>query len=249
MVNTRRTIHTLIVIVVFFFMLSVMLSVASGIGVQEAFIDNALDSLQVNYSLAQFSSASNPPFLLATLLDATIFPILTVILATVFFDFINNININERLILTKIKKLKNHVIVVPYNSFAKSVMSELKGAGMKYVTIASSKKDLMQLYKSNELVLEGDLRSVETFNIAGLNKARCVVACGKDDIQNALISITAKAADPDMIIITRLNDDENLDKLEKAGAYKTVFMESTAGKDMGEEIAKRLLSKRMLKNN
>ena len=44
----------------------------------------------------------------------------------------------------------------------------------------------------------GDLRSIETFEIAGIDRARCVVACGKDDIQNALVSITAKTANPDI---------------------------------------------------
>ncbi len=249
MVNERRAQHTLILIVLVLFFSSLIISVSTGISPRVALIDNIFDSLQVNYNLIQFSSVTSPLFLVSRLLNAAVFPLLTVILATWFFDFINNINFRERLVLSKVNKLKDHVIVVPYNGFARVLLQELKNSGLKSVTIAENKKEMIQLYKENELAIEGDLKSMETFDIAGVDRARCIVACGKEDIQNALISITAKAAYPDVNIIVRINKEENLDRLEKAGAYKTILSESTAGKDVGEEIVKRLLSKRGMKSD
>jgi voltage-gated potassium channel len=249
MVNLKRAQYTLIFIVVVFYVASIMISIFAGIGPKLAFIDNTLDSLQVNYSLLQFASASNPLILFSKLLDAVIFPILTVVLAAWFFDFINNINLRERLMLSKVNKLEGHVIVVPYNSFAKSVLEELKSAGIKAVTITQNKREMIGLYKEGELAIDGDLRSVETFDIARINKAKYVIACGKDDIENAMISITAKTANPYVQIISRVNKEENLTRLESAGAHKTVLTDSTAGADMGNEIVKRLISKKSFKNN
>jgi voltage-gated potassium channel Kch len=249
MVNTKRTQYTFILIALVLFFSSTIMSVISGISLQNALIDTLLDSLQASYNVIQFSAVTNPLFLIAKLLDAAIFPILTVILATWFFNFINNVNLRERLVLSKVNKLKDHVIVVPYNSFTKSLQQELKVAGIKTVTIVENKRELLQLYKDNELAIDGDLRSLETFSIARISKAMCVVACSKDDVQNAMISITAKTANPDTKIIVRANKEENLDRLERAGAYKTILVEGTVGKEVGEEIAKRLLTKVNLKNN
>jgi voltage-gated potassium channel Kch len=248
MVNLKRTRYTLILIVLILFVVSFILSVAAGINPETALVENSLDSLQVTYYFVNFSAASNPLFLISKILNSTIFPILTVLLASWFFDFISNFNLKERLVLSKIDKLHDHVIIVPYNSFAKVMAEDLKGIGIKSVTIAQNKKEVKQLYKENELAVEGDLRSVEIFELVKVNKARCVVACSKDDMQNALITITAKSAYPDVEVLVKANKEENLDRLDKAGALKTVLAETTAGIDVGKEIVKRLVSKRRLKN-
>jgi len=247
MTNLKRTQYTVILIIILLFIMSVLISIFAGIAPQIALIDSALDSLQVSYPFVQFSLASNPLILVSKLLDAVIFPLLTVLLAAWFFDFINNLNLRERMVLSKVNKLKGHVIVVPYNGFAKSVIQELENAGLEAVTIAENKKELLQLYKEDQLAIDGDIRSVETFDSAGIERAKCVVACGKDDVQNALISITAKAANSDIKIICRANKEENLERLEKAGVQTVIMAESTAGQDVGDELARRLLSKSELK--
>ncbi len=248
MVSIKRTQHTLIIIAIALFILSVVLTVASGISLQIALIDNALDSLQVSYVLIPLSAASNPLILTSKLLDSAIFPMITVILAAWFFDFISNINLRERIVLSKINRLKGHVIIAPYNSFAKALQQELRNSGIKPVTIVENKRELLHLYREGELAIQGDIRSAETFDIAGINRARCVVACSRDDIQNALVTITAKAVNQSIDIIVKANDEQNLDRLERAGVYKTILVESTAGQNIGDEMVKRLLSKRGFKN-
>lgn len=243
MVNLKRTHYGMILLVITLFVASVAISVYAGIGLRVAFLDSALDSLQVSYNLIVFSYASNPLVLVAKLLDALIFPILTVLLATWFFEFINNINLRERLVLSKINKLEDHVIVAPYNNLGRAILSELKKSGIKSVVIVQSKKELFQLYRENELAIRGDLRDLQTFEIARVGKARGVVACGKDDIENALIAITAKTANPSAKIISRANKEENIKGLQSAGAYRILIPERSAGEEMGKEISKRVLSK------
>jgi len=246
MVNLRRTQYTFLSIILVLYILAVIMTVAAGISLQISLIDNAMNALQVNYGFIQFASASNPYVLASRLLDAPILPLITVVFAAWFFDFINNMNIRERLVLSKIRKLNGHVIVVPYDGFAKAVLHELRESGLKAVTIVNSKRELAQLYRENELAVHGDLRSIETFDIAGIDKARCVIACSKDDVQNALICITAKAANGGIKIISRAGKEEDVDKLEKAGAYKIVLSDSAAGKNVGEEVSKYVLKKRMV---
>lgn len=248
MVNMKRTQYTLMLIVITLFIASLILSIAAGVGIGTALIENSLDSLQVSYYFVNFGEASNIFFFMSKLLDASIFPLLTVLLASWFFDFINNFNFKERIILSRIRKLKGHVIVVPYNGFAKALLSRLKEQGIKSVTITQNRRELKQLYKEDHMAINGDLRSVDTFEFAGIGKSLCVIACSKDDMQNALISITAKTANPDINVIVRANKEDDLYRLEKAGAYKTILAETTAGIDIGNEIVNRLIPKRSIKS-
>ena len=242
MANINRTQHAIIALLILLFLASVIITIAAGQPLGVAVIDNSLDALQIDYNLIQFSSASNPYILVSKLIDAAILPLLTVVFATWFFDFINNISLRERFVLSKVRKLENHVVIVPYNSFAKSLMDEFKSNGIRFVVIAENKKDLLQLYRENELAIGGDIRSIETFETAGISKAKCVVTCSKDDIQNALASITARAANPGINIISKANKEENSDRLERAGSGHIILAEYTAGEDIGNTISKRIIS-------
>ncbi len=244
MANLKRTRYTLIGIVVVLFLVSIVLAVYAGINPQIAIIDSLLDSLQISYNLIPLAAASKPLIFASKLLDAAIFPILTVILAAWLFDFINSINLKERAVLSKLKGIKDHVIVVPSNSFARCLLQEFKNSGIKVVAIAENRREMRQLHNENEFAIAGDIKSMETFEIAGINRAKCLVTCSKDDVQNALIAITAKTANPHIKIIARADIEENAIKLIRAGAHKVIVPGKTAGLDMGNEIIKHLFAKK-----
>jgi voltage-gated potassium channel len=103
---------------------------------------------------------------------------------------------------------------------------------------------MRQTHNENEFAIAGDIKSMDVFEIAGIKRARCLVACSKDDIQNALIAITAKTANPHIKIIVRAENEENVVKLMRAGAHKVIVPGKTAGVDMGNEIVKRVFEKR-----
>ncbi|MGD0728808.1 MAG: NAD(P)-binding protein [Candidatus Micrarchaeaceae archaeon] len=247
MANLKRTQYTMILIILVLFIASIIITIIAGVSPSVSVVDAALDALEVNYNLIQLSIASNPLILAAKILDAMVFPVLTVLLAAWFFDFINHVNIKEKIEISRIQKLEGHVILVPYNNFCKAILKELKNSGIKTVTIVENKKELMQLYRNGELAIHGDVRSIETFEIARISKARAIIACSKDDVQNALIAITAKTANPHIKIISRANEEENVKGLMSAGAYKTFIPEDSAGEEIGKEISRRVLTKRTMK--
>ncbi len=247
MANLKSAQYIMIGIIVVLFVASVLLTIYAGISPGRALLDSTLDALDVSYVLIPFAIASNPPIFLAKTLDAGIFPLLAVILAAWFFDFINGINFKERMVLSRLKKMNDHVIVVPSNSFARSLLKELKSSSIDCVAIAENKREMRQIHNENEFAIAGDIRSMETFEIAGIKRARCLVACSKDDIQNALIAITAKTANPHIKIVVRADKDENRVKLMRAGAHKVIVPGKEAGIDMGNEIVRRIFEKRGLK--
>ncbi len=247
MANLKSAQYIMVGIIVVLFAASVMLTVGAGINLVRALLDSALDALDVSYVLIPFAMAANPLIFIAKILDAGIFPILAVLLAAWFFDFINGINFKERMVLSKLKRMKGHVIVVPSNGFARALLKELKGSSIEAVAIAENRREMRQVHNEGLFAIAGDIKSMDTFEIAGIKRARCLVACSKDDIQNALIAITAKTANPRINIIARADLEENRVKLMSAGAHVVIVPGKTAGVDIGNEIVKRVLEKKAYK--
>lgn len=231
----------MIVIIVALFLASVILTVLAGIDPQIALLENLFASLEIFYNLIPYSATTNPLILATNFIHTIVFALLAFTLASWFFDFISNISIRERVALSVAKKLQRHVIVVPFNQFAGDVIKELKRSGIKTVTIAESRKELVHIYRLNELGIPGNIKEMEVFEAAGIKRARYIVACSDDDMQNALIAITAKAANPNIEIIARVSDENDIPKLDIAGAKRMIMPEITAGQMIGEELAKRSL--------
>lgn len=243
MARVSKAWFNLVYLAAILFVVSVALTAASGTGPLTALLVNLLGSLQVYYGIITVQNPlANPLLLVANLLDTVIFAMLTVIFAAWFYEFISNINLKERGVLGRLKSLESHIIVVPYNSFSNTLLKEFRDAKIKAVTIATSRRELLPLYRQNELAIAGDIKQFETFETAGIAKAKYVIACSEDDLQNALIAITAKTANPRIKVISRVTKEEDIPKLDMAGAYKMILPEVTAGEKIGEEILKRILS-------
>ena len=67
-----------------------------------------------------------------------------------------------------------------------------------------------------------------------------MIACSEDDTENALIVITAKAANRGIKVVARVESEDDIAKLDKAGAYRTVMPEATAGAEIGGILVKKL---------
>ncbi|MDE1868460.1 MAG: NAD-binding protein [Candidatus Micrarchaeota archaeon] len=242
MANVSRAWFNLVYLVLILFALSVALTWASGTDLFAALLINLLGSLQVYYGIVTIQHPLTDPLLLvANLIDTVIFAMLTVILAAWFYEFISGFSIRGRGVRGRLKSMHEHIIVVPYNPFAATLLKEFKGSGIKAVTIATNRRELLPLYKLNELAISGDIKESGTFEAAGISKAKYVIACSDDDLQNALITITAKTANPKVRIITRVTKEDDIPKLDMAGAYKMILPEVTAGEKIGEEILKRII--------
>lgn len=230
----------LLLISAFLFSISYVLLLASGVEPALGLSWNVLSSLDINFDLLPASVANTPFIFTASLIDAFVFAIAAVALAAMFLDIIKRVDLRKRYVLSKVKRIKGHVILAPYNQFSENLYKELREVGIRCVFLTDNEMDAQRLYRRNDLVLIGDPRSVEVFSIANIHSAKYVIACSNDDLQNALIIVTAKSASAKTKIISRVTSMENIPKLGTAGAYRMVLAEVTAGQEMGEEIVRRI---------
>ncbi|MCL5430640.1 MAG: NAD-binding protein [Candidatus Marsarchaeota archaeon] len=237
----RKITSTLIVLAlmaVALFTVSFAFLLMAGVPVLDALVWNILSSLDVGFNLFSPLMADNPFIFSASLIDAFVFAITAVVLAAIFSDLIRQFNIRRRFVMSKVRRIKNHVIIVPYNSFTKSINKEIKKLGEKTVIVVDNEDDAAKLYRQGELVIVGSTKSIEVFELAGIGRAKYVIAGSDDDVENALISVTAKSANARAKIVARAKHIDSLPKLTSAGAFRMLMPEMAAGTEIGEEIVK-----------
>ena len=237
----KNTQYIILSVAVALFLISVSLTVLAGVAPGIAIIWNVLSSLYIYYDLIPANLAANSPFILmSSLLDAFVFALFTVFLATWFIDLLRSINIREYVAVSRARKMVGHAIVVPYNSFSKALVEELSNSGLKAVVIAESDSQAAHLRGRSILAVVGDTNDKAVFLTAGIARASYVIACDDEDVRNAMIAITAKDVNSKIKVISRVAREDNMQKLGRAGAYKIVLPGVTAGMSIGDEIVKRL---------
>ncbi len=240
MADMKKAKRRLMMVVVVLYVLSIVIAIAAGGGVVASIIDYTLGAFQIDFSMMGFVAASNPLILLSKFLNASIFPILTAVLAAGFFDFIGSINMRERIAMARIRRLRNHVVVAPYNNFSRTLLAELRKANKPTVVITENRRDLNRIYREGELAMYGDIRLLSTFRTANIGSAECMVACSDNDVQNALISITARSANPHIKVFGKANRRENSAGLRKAGISNALTIEDTAGEEIAEIVSRKV---------
>ena len=236
--HAQRKIYLLPTISILLFASSVLLLVYENVQFEYAFIWMLLSSLDINFDILPKNIVDTPITFFTDLVGAFIFALIAVFLGAVFFNIINSIDFNERKILSKIKKLKGHVIIAPLNNFAETLQKELKENGVESVIIGENGKEVDALRKKGYLALTGNPKLKEIYEIANIKEARYVISCSENDLDNVIIVVSAKAAKERIKIISRVTTLEDIAKLGSAGAYRMIMPEITTGSDIGEEILK-----------
>ncbi len=85
----------------------------------------------------------------------------------------------------------------------------------------------------------GDATEDETLERAGITSARGLVAALSHDKDNLFTTLAARALNPALRIVARVDDEaNNREKLEKAGANKVISTEAIGGMRMASEMVR-----------
>lgn len=224
-----------------FFAVAVALTVIGGVGFADALVWNTLGSLSIVFYTLPEQSAGNIFVLVANLLDVFVFALITVLLASVFYDALRGSGMHERRVLKRIRALRGHTIIAPYNAFAQTLVDRFKGSEARCVVITRDQKSAARLNREGVLAIAGNPDSTEMLDAAGIANAKYVVACSDKDLENTLISIAAKATNSGVRIISKLAAQENMPKLSRAGTYKLVMPELAAGAALADAVLKKIV--------
>jgi len=128
-----------------------------------------------------------------------------------------------------IRQLRDHTIICGFGRVGRSVAAEFALADAQYVVIDVNPTSLAAATEVGALVIHGDGTEDADLEAAGLAGARALVASADSDVKNLYITLSARAARPDLFIVARASDESSARKLALAGADRVVQPYSSAG--------------------
>jgi voltage-gated potassium channel len=130
--------------------------------------------------------------------------------------------------------LRGHYILCGYGRVGSTVARELVHAGQELVVIDILPESLERARRDGHLVVQGDATSDDTLMLAGIERARGLVATIDSDANNVYVTLSARAINPGLFIVGRANAEGSDAKLTQAGANRVVSPYTMAGRRIAE---------------
>jgi voltage-gated potassium channel len=137
-----------------------------------------------------------------------------------------------------IESLRDHFIICGFGRVGRRVAEEFEHAGAPFVVLDYSDAAIEAAHEAGVIFLEGNGTDDDDLARAGLERARGLVAASDDDADNLYITLSARAAKPDLLIVARASTDDALKKLKLAGADRVVQPYLAAGRVMANLVLK-----------
>jgi voltage-gated potassium channel len=134
------------------------------------------------------------------------------------------------------ERLKDHYIICGYGRVGRRVAAEFREEGVPYVVLDFSPDAIEAAREANVPFVDGSGTEDEDLREAGLDRATGLVASSDSDADNLYITLSARAARPNLLIVARASDADAAKKLKLAGADRVVQPYSTAGKEMAKLV-------------
>jgi voltage-gated potassium channel len=144
--------------------------------------------------------------------------------------------IAERRRRRTIERLSDHYIICGYGRVGRRIAAEFRDEGVPFVVLDFSADALQAARDANDLYVEGTGTEDEDLREAGLDHATGLVASSDSDADNLYITLSARDARPELLIVARASDQDAAKKLLLAGADRVVQPYSTAGKEMAKLV-------------
>ena len=130
----------------------------------------------------------------------------------------------------EIDKLSNHIILCGAGRIGREIAEEFYQTLTPFVIIETSEDKLKLLpYLAETPHLIGDATHDEVLEKAGVARARGLVAALPEDQANVFLVLGVRALNSKLRIISRLSEDQNRQKLLRAGADEVVHTEAIGG--------------------
>ncbi len=133
---------------------------------------------------------------------------------------------------TQISNLKGHFILCGFGRVGEEVAHEFVSRGAAFIVVDNNPEAIERAQQRGYLLLVGDATSDEILREAGVERAACLLAAADSDANNTFITLTAKALNPGILVVSRAAHPESLPRMQRAGADRVFSPYVTAGRQM-----------------
>ena len=128
----------------------------------------------------------------------------------------------RRRMAKRIKNLEDHVVLAGFGRVGSTAWKQLVAGGEEVVVIEIRPAAAAVARQLGAMVIEGDATLDSVLGAAGIERAATVVSAVAKDSDNLVITLSAKARNPDILVVARVVEPENERKLYMAGADRVV---------------------------
>ena len=146
--------------------------------------------------------------------------------------------VGERRRRRAIERMRDHTIICGFGRVGRRIGAEFVASGQPFVVIDHNPDSLATAAELGAAAVDGDGTEDPDLERAGLSRARALVASADSDEINLFITLSARAARPDIFIVARASDDSAARKIRLAGADRVVQPYSSAGLQMANLVLK-----------
>jgi len=138
----------------------------------------------------------------------------------------------------KLEKVRDHFIICGYGQVGRTVVDQLNRLKIPFVLIETNDGLYHQLLKEGIPVVHGDSKRHDTLQTAGIARARGICIVIDNDADNLYITVTAKAMNSKLRIITRAGQQRYAQAMRNSGADEVIIPEYEGGMMVGRMIEK-----------
>ncbi len=137
-----------------------------------------------------------------------------------------------------ISHLHDHFVVCGFGRVGRSASYELQRANVPFLVVDRSEQRVVRASEAGMLAVVADATNDDDLRKAGVLQARGLIAALPSDAENLFIILSAKTLNNNLIVVTRASEEQNEEKLRRAGA-ETVFAPYTiAGRRLADSLLK-----------
>lgn len=132
-------------------------------------------------------------------------------------------------------EISGHVVLCSWDSIAPGLAEELAALGIPWVLIEPETARAAQLHGEGVSVLAGEVDSADTYQMAGVSRARAVLA-NCDEVTNTNITLTVREVSATVPVLAVAENGRSVDILQLSGATKVLPLKL----QLGEQLAGRV---------
>ncbi|MDA2919460.1 potassium channel protein [Desulfobacterota bacterium AH_259_B03_O07] len=146
----------------------------------------------------------------------------------------------RRRILRKVKMLKDHYILCGIGMTGADIAEEFHKTGNSVVIIELDKESISNMKSSipedELLAVEGDATEEDVLQKAGILRARGIICNLSNDRDNLFLTLTARALNPKLRIVSKGVEHKSKEKILRAGADSVIYPGTIGALRMASEM-------------
>jgi voltage-gated potassium channel len=146
---------------------------------------------------------------------------LNAVIQTVFEGQLGEI-LEVRKMKARIDALRDHYIVCGFGRVGQEVALELRAQDVPFVLIESDPEVQERARSLGYLYVAENATADEALDAAGVRRARCLIAAVGSGAENTYITLCARAMNPKLFIVARVDSARGEERLRQAGADKVI---------------------------